>query len=203
MKILCIENDPRILDLTVRRCRDLPQKPEVFGFCGEKEALAWLRQNGAASCRAAAAENCAGRRASARTFGEFDLFADGEAVSFPRSKAKELLAYLIDRQGGRITRAAAAAVLWEDSLYDRSLQKQLDVIVRSLRAALEKAGVGDVFEIRNGMMRVLPERLDCDLYRFLSGDAETIRSYRGEYMNAYSWADLTEAFLTRTQNRIK
>ena len=80
MKILCIENDPRILDLTVRRCRDLPQNPEVFGFCGEKEALAWLRQNGAASGRAAAAENGAGRRASARTFGEFDLFADGEAA---------------------------------------------------------------------------------------------------------------------------
>ena len=32
-----------------------------------------------------------------RTFGYFDLFIDGVAVSFNRSKAKEMLAFLVDR----------------------------------------------------------------------------------------------------------
>ncbi len=34
-----------------------------------------------------------------RTFGEFDVFIDGKLVSFPRAKAKELLAYLVDKHG--------------------------------------------------------------------------------------------------------
>ena len=89
-----------------------------------------------------------GSRITARTFGEFDLFVDGQPVSFPRSKAKELLAYLIDRQGGGISRATAAAVLWEDSLYDQSMQKQLDVIIRSLRSTLESVGAQDIFEMQ-------------------------------------------------------
>jgi len=144
-----------------------------------------------------------GSRITAHTFGEFDLFVDGQPVSFPRSKSKELLAYLIDRQGGGISRATAAAVLWEDSHYDRSMQKQLDVIIRSLRSALEAVGAEDIFELDSGTMRIVPEKLDCDLYRFLSGNTDAVNSYRGEYMNAYAWANMTEAFLTRTQNRIK
>ena len=42
----------------------------------------------------------------AKTFGEFDIFVDGKLVTFKRAKSKELLAYLIDRQGGSVTRSA-------------------------------------------------------------------------------------------------
>ncbi len=139
---------------------------------------------------------------SARTFGEFDLFADGQVVSFPRSKSKELLAYLIDRQGGSVTRAAAFSVLYEDAAYDRSMQKQFDVIIRSLRSALKNVGAEDIFEIKQATMRVYPEKIDCDLYRFLNGDTYAVNSYRGEYMSAYPWADMTEAFLDRLYNRM-
>lgn len=136
-----------------------------------------------------------------QTFGEFDVLVDGRIVSFSRSRSKELLAYLVDRQGGSITRAAAFAVLYEDAEYDRKMQKQLDVIIRSLRATLEEYGIGDIFELKNGAMRVLPEKMDCDLYRFLDGDVDTINTYRGEYMSAYSWASLTEAYVERLNNR--
>ena len=39
------------------------------------------------------------------------------------------------------------------------------------------------------------------MYRFLGGDPAAVNSYRGEYMNAYSWASFTEAFLDRMKNR--
>ena len=42
-----------------------------------------------------------------QTFGNFDLLLDGEKVSFARSKAKELFAYLVDRKGIRVSRSAA------------------------------------------------------------------------------------------------
>ena len=136
-------------------------------------------------------------RAAVRTFGEFDVLLDGSPILFERARAKELLAFLIDRQGGFVTRANVFAVLWENRLYDRSMQKQLDVVIRSLRATLTRYGIGDIIEMRKGSLRAVPEKLDCDLYRFLGGDASAADAYRGEYMNAYSWASLTEAYMDR------
>lgn len=133
----------------------------------------------------------------AKTFGNFDLLVDGRPLVFKRSKSKELLAYLVDRHGGNVSRPEAFAVLWEDTFYDRAMQKQMDVVIRSLRATLEEAGVGEIFEIQSGWMRILPERMDSDLFRFLDGNREAIQEYRGEYMSAYSWASQTEAYLDR------
>lgn len=134
-------------------------------------------------------------KVTVRTFGEFDVLIDSTPVEFERARAKELLAYLIDRQGGFVTRANVFAALWEDGLYDRSMQKQLDVVIRSLRMTLENYGIGDIVEIRRGSLRVVPEKLDCDLYRFFNGEIEAIDAYRGEYMSAYSWASLTESYM--------
>ncbi len=132
---------------------------------------------------------------TAQTFGNFDLLVGGRAVAFARSKSKELLAYLVDRQGGSITRPEAAAVLWEDSYYDCSMQKQLDVVIRSLRSTLDEQGIGDLLELQRGSLRIRPEMLDCDLYRFFSGDIDAVNAYRGEYMISYSWAELTAAYM--------
>lgn len=137
-----------------------------------------------------------------RIFGDFDILVDGTIVTFSRARAKELLAYLVDRQGSSITRAAAFAILWEDTPYDRSMQKQLDVVIRSLRTTLRKYGISEIFEMRNGTMRICPEKLDCDLYRFFEGDIESVNAYRGEYMSDYSWASLTEAYMGRINKHL-
>lgn len=139
---------------------------------------------------------------SVRTFGSFVVEVDGVSVAFRRSKAKELLAYLVDRQGGSVSRAQIFAALWEDETYDRARQKQLDVIVRSLCDTLEEYGIGEILERKRGYMRIRPEMMDCDMFRFLKGDPEAVNSYRGEYMSSYSWASLTEAFMTERRERI-
>ena len=128
------------------------------------------------------------------TFGNFELMVDGVPVKFKRSKAKELLAYLVDRQGTSVTRAEIAAVLFEDELYDHSRQKYLDVIIRSLRATLLEYGVEELLQARRKGLRIDPALLDCDMYRFCKGDADAIRSYRGEYMSSYSWASPFESY---------
>ena len=134
---------------------------------------------------------------AAVTFGNFDLLVDGSPVSFARAKSKELLAYLVDRQGSSVTRAEAFAALWEDGFYDRSMQKQLDVVFRSLRSTLEDNGIGEILELQRGTIRVRPELISCDLYRFLAGDIDAVNAYRGEYMSSYAWAELTEAYIER------
>lgn len=133
----------------------------------------------------------------ARTFGTFDFLVDGKPLHFSRLKAKELLAFLIDKRGAGVSRAEVFAAMYEDSLYDRKMQKQLDVIIRSLKNTLAENGVGEVFEMKAGELRIQPALIECDLYRLLDGDVQVINSYRGEYMDTYHWARLTEAFIDR------
>ena len=130
-----------------------------------------------------------------RTFGTFDVYVDGRPVSFRLAKSKEILAYLVDRQGSGVTRAEVFAAVWEDSLYDRRMQKQFDVYLRSLRNTLREAGIPEILEMEKGILRVRPDTFSCDAYRFYSGDSSAINAYRGEYMTAYSWASMTEAIL--------
>ena len=131
-----------------------------------------------------------------KTFGEFDVFVDGKPIHFKLAKAREILAYLVDKQGAGVTRKDLSAALWEDRLYDRGMQKQLDVYIRSLRETLRACGAEEILRIDRGVLRVDPERFVCDAYLFFSGDSDMINAYRGEYMNTYSWASMTESILT-------
>lgn len=261
MRLLCVDDEELILQLTVSLCREISHVTDVEGFTEPTEALKWLNDHTAdialldinmpemdgltlaARIKEKSPDTAiifltgyseyavdafrmhasgyllkpidrhrlvaeiefalSGREEKkeshikAKTFGEFDLLVDGKVVSFARTKAKELLAYLVDRQGSSVTRANAFAVLWEDTEYDRSMQKQMDVIIRSLRTTLDSYGIGELFQLKKGFMRICPELLDCDLYKFFDGDIEAVNSYRGEYMSSYSWASLTEAYMDR------
>lgn len=126
----------------------------------------------------------------AQTFGCFEIYVDGKTLSFRRSKSKELLAYLIDRNGKGVTRPVISGALWEEGLYDHSRQKYLDVIIRSLRDTLREYGIEEILEIKSGFLRIRPELIECDLYRFLENDPVAVNSYRGEYMWGYDWAYL-------------
>ena len=129
----------------------------------------------------------------ARTFGNFELFVDGEPVVFKRSKSKELLAYLIDRHGMSVTRAEISAVLFEDAPYDLSRQKYLDAIIRSLRDTLREYGIENIMQKERKGIRITPEKIICDMYRFYEGDTEVIKLFRGEYLVSYPWANFIEA----------
>ena len=130
-----------------------------------------------------------------KTFGSFDVYVDGRPVSFRLAKSKELLAYLVDKQGSGVSRAELFAAVWEDRLYDRKQQKQFDVYIRSLRETLREYGISEIMEMEKGILRVRPDTFLCDAYLFYSGDSDTINAYRGEYMSSYSWANMTEAIL--------
>ena len=130
-----------------------------------------------------------------KTFGAFDVYVDDRPISFKLAKAKELLAYLVDKQGSGVTRAELFAAVWEDQPYDRRMQKQLDVYIRSLRDTLREYGISEILEMKRGILRIVPGTIVCDAYLFFFGDIPTINSYRGEYMSSYSWASMTEAIL--------
>ncbi len=76
------------------------------------------------------------------------------------------------------------------------MQKQLDVIIRSLRDTLTDNGVGQILEVQKGNLRVIPEQISCDAWRFFSGDPDAVNEFRGEYMSSYTWGTFTESFMT-------
>ena len=131
-----------------------------------------------------------------QTFGNFEVYANGVSVKFDRKKSKEILAYLVDKRGTGVTRAELASIIWEDELYDHSKQKQLDVYIQSLKKTLNAYGIQYIFEIEKGELRVNPPLFQCDFYDFLDGKKESFSSYTGYYMNAYSWAESTNAYLS-------
>ena len=125
----------------------------------------------------------------------FQVYVDGKPIGFKLAKSKEILAYLVDRQGAGVSRAELFAAVWEDRPYDRKQQKQLDVYIRSLRETLQAYGISAILEMEKGILRVKPDTFVCDAYLFYSGDSDTINAYRGEYMSAYPWASMTEGIL--------
>lgn len=140
-------------------------------------------------------------KVSIETFGNFEVYSNGVQLKFNMAKCKEILAYLVDRQGSSATRAEIASILWEDRIYDRKLQKQLDVYIRSLRSTLEEYGIANIIERKRGTLRVVPEEFECDAYLFFKGDAKAVNAFRGEYMSAYSWASITEGIMFSKMNK--
>lgn len=130
-----------------------------------------------------------------KTFGRFDVFVDGREVHFKMAKCKELLAYLVDKQGASVARKEVFAAIWENRIYDRKMQKQLDVYIRRMRDTLREYGIGEIFELSRGILRIRPEHFTCDAYQFFLGDRDAVNSYHGEYMDSYPWASMTESLM--------
>ena len=135
------------------------------------------------------------KRVQIHTFGTFDVFVDQKPLSFSRSRAKELLAYLVDRQGNGVTLSNICAVLFEDSSGTKGNKKHAQNVIASLRRALENAGAGDIIIKKWNYLALDTEKVDCDYYRFLECDIDAINTFHGEYMSNYSWAEFTTAFL--------
>lgn len=135
------------------------------------------------------------RRIFARTFGNFDLFVDGKAVMFKSAKAKELLAFLVDRQGGTVSTGQIIATLWEDRPNDEATQSLCSKIAKTLQEELNQYGIGDILVQSRGVKRVDIDKFDCDLYELLNGEEHTTKKFLGEYMSEYGWAEERAAIL--------
>lgn len=134
-------------------------------------------------------------RVKVRCFGNFDVFLDGKPLSFSRAKAKELLAYLVDRKGASVTVAEICSILWEDKEYNRSMQKQTQTVISLLMKALREAGIEYIVIKRWNSVAIDTEKINCDYYNFLDGDASALNTHMGEYMRNYSWAETTTGMI--------
>lgn len=128
-----------------------------------------------------------------KTFGFFDVFVDGKSVSFPSAKSKELLALLVDRNGGVVNTEQAISVLWEGRRYDETVQSLFRKVLKSLRTSLEEAGISDILVDNRNQRSVDKSKFSCDYYDFLENGKNASAKFFGKYMEQYDWAKTTES----------
>lgn len=129
-----------------------------------------------------------------RCFGSFEVFCKGEQVIFPSAKSKELMAYLIDRQGALCTNGEIEAVLWED---DNSHRAYRIKIKKELEETLKKYKIQHILKRPFGSIGISIANITCDYTQWLQNDPKGIRAFYGEYMEQYSWAEVTKAEILR------
>ena len=129
-------------------------------------------------------------------FGAFEVFADGKPLGFQRAKSKELLAYLIDRKGAAANTGDIIGALWEDEPVSASIGSQVRTVFAELCKTLKTAGAEWIVKSRNSFS-IDPHKIPCDYYEFLDGDVAALNTYAGEYMSQYSWAEITNGWLSQ------
>jgi len=131
-----------------------------------------------------------------RCFGHFEVFFDGKPLAFQRRQSKELLAFLVDRQGKLCTSEDIGVALWEDELDMTVVGQRIRNLISDLRSTLSEVKMEDAIIRDHRQVAINKEMIDCDYYRMLEGDVAAINTYKGEYMVDYSWAEYTAGLLS-------
>ena len=128
------------------------------------------------------------KRLRVQCFGNFDVFVDNKPLRFPRSKSKEVFAYLVSKNGARCNINEIIAIIWEDRNDTESLKSQFRQIVADLNQTLKTAGFHDVLIKEHGYLAVAPDKFSCDMYDYLAGKSAA-NNFMSRFMMQYSWAE--------------
>lgn|SRR5574344_296685 len=137
-----------------------------------------------------------------QTFGTFEVFCEEKPLAISSAKAKELLAFLVDRRGAGATVRDIAAALWEDKEYTRSVKNQIQHLILYLLDVLKDNKIEKLIVRSWNSIAVDRTLFSCDYYDFLSGDVRAINAFQGEYMSNYSWAEFTTGFLEDSKHKV-
>jgi PAS domain S-box-containing protein len=141
------------------------------------------------------APEAAPKKIFARTFGHFDLFVDDVPISFSSEKEKELMALLIDRNGGTLSPGEAISYLWEDTELNGKVSARYRKLAMGLKNTLDKHGIGHILLNDHGVRSINVSALKCDYYELLAGNPKYQNAFHNSYMTNYSWAEETLATL--------
>lgn len=117
----------------------------------------------------------------ASTFGSFSLSYDGDIVEFEDEKDRELMAYLVDRNGVPTPVSSLSITL-------NSSEEEIEASLKRLMNLFDSMGEdGVLFKSRKGYfldMSMIPS----DVSEALEGVMEAKYLFAGEYLTPYKWA---------------
>lgn len=132
-----------------------------------------------------------------KTFGRFEVFVGDEVLHFTNKKSKELLALLVDRDGGHVTMEQAVDTLWEDRAFDECTKTLYRIALKNLRDKLAEVGYGDILIEKRGQRCIDKKKVHCDYFDFLDNPEKYAYLFNDEYMIDYSWSEVTLAKIVK------
>lgn len=126
------------------------------------------------------------------TFGAFDVFYNQKPIVFYSKKSKELLAFLIDREGKNVTMGETLSNLWPDVPLEKAKILYRDAVWK-LRKALRENGLESLVVFDRASLRVKKD-IACDYFEALS--EKKSEKFRGSYLSGYDWSIETENYLS-------
>lgn len=133
----------------------------------------------------------------AKTFGNFTLMYEDKVVKFTRTKSNELIGYLIYKKGSSVKTKELISVLYGERADSARYGSSLRNLIVDIKHSFNELGIQNFFIAEYNNFRINPEVIICDYYDFLDGDAKALRSFAGEFMSQFSWAEEVGAFLER------
>lgn len=131
----------------------------------------------------------------AKTFGTFTLLYNNTVIKFSRTKSEELLAYLIFKNGSSVKTKELISVLYgsgaDSSRYGASLRN----LIVDIKHTLSELEIQNFFITEYNNFRINPEVIKCDYYDFLAGDSIAKKTFAGDFMSRFEWAQETTEFL--------
>ena len=127
-----------------------------------------------------------------KCFGNFEVLHNGEILPFKRTKAKELLAVLVDRNGAGMTVKQLCAILFPADTDDNRNAAYLRQLMLDLKNTLKTIRAECVLQHDTPFYRIDTDLIKCDYISFLETGKP---NFHGEYMTQYSWAEETCAML--------
>ena len=105
------------------------------------------------------------------------------------------MAYLIYKNGSSVKTKELISVLYgsgaDSSRYGASLRN----LIVDIKHTFSELEIQNFFVTEYNNFRINPEVVNCDYYDFLAGDKMALKSFAGEFMNQFKWAEETTAFL--------
>ncbi len=128
-----------------------------------------------------------------KAFGNFELRIDGKPVRVKRTKTKELLAYLVDRNGSMVGDYELMHALWNKD--DSTAKSYLRILKAELMKIFADAGYADALVKQRGCMGIRNDIVRCDFFDAVRTAPPDLSAYHGEYMRQYAWSGSTRSML--------
>ena len=87
----------------------------------------------------------------------------------------------------------AIGFLWEDEPVNPVTLARYRKVALRLKNILEEYGISEILESVDGKRRIVPDKVQCDLYDYFAGKADL---FKGSYLSNYSWGETTLAELS-------
>ncbi len=143
------------------------------------------------------------RSLEAKTFGNFTLMFENKVVKFSRKKSDELIGYLIYKNGSSVKTKELISVLWDSQADSARYGASLRNLIVDVKQSLADLEIQKFFIAEYNNFRINPEVVQCDYYDFLAGDRKARRTFTGEFMSQYKWAEETTEFLKSQTKKIR